>query len=132
MNEYSLTDMLHRIKTLKKEKKISNERLSEITGISLGTLSKILAGQTKEPSVESVIKIANGLNTSAEYLIFGIRSQLTDTEKQLLSAYRKNPEMQPAINKMLDLNNTSTIEQTIEKSLHEQINDAILSSKSHL
>ena len=93
MSEYNLSDMLHRIKILKKDNKISNKRLSEITGISLGTLSKILAGQTKEPSVECIIKIANGLNSCAEYLIFGDdthlkNSALTDTECKFINDFR--------------------------------------------
>ena len=93
MSEYNLADMLYRIKILKKDNKISNERLSEITGISLGTLSKILAGQTKEASVETIIKIANGLNSCAEYLIFGDEPSLTnptlsDTEKSFIADFR--------------------------------------------
>ena len=37
-------DYISRIKRIKSEKKITNERLSELTGIPLGTLSKLLAG----------------------------------------------------------------------------------------
>ena len=40
-------DYIDRIKLLKTEKKITNDMLSEMTGIPLGTLSKILAGNTK-------------------------------------------------------------------------------------
>ena len=71
MNDYSLEKMLQRIKSLKKEKGITNEKLARSTGISLGTLSKILAGVTKEPSIESIIKISTALETSADYIILG-------------------------------------------------------------
>ena len=103
MAEYTLQDMLKRIKVLKKEKKINNNKLSEVTGISLGTLSKILAGVTKEPSIESIIKISRGLNVSADFLIFGENPSLTPQEQSVLSAYRAHPEMQPVINKILDI-----------------------------
>lgn len=78
MEKYELSEMLSRIKTLKKAKGITNESLAEKTGISLGTLSKILAGVTKEPSVETVIKIAHALETTADFLIFGTKSNNTD------------------------------------------------------
>ncbi len=103
MAEYTLQDMLKRIKVLKKEKKINNNKLSEVTGISLGTLSKILAGVTKEPSIESIIKISRGLNVSADFLIFGENPSLTPQEQSVLSAYMAHPEMQPVINKILDI-----------------------------
>ncbi|MBE6699888.1 MAG: helix-turn-helix transcriptional regulator, partial [Ruminococcaceae bacterium] len=41
---------LDRIKLMKNEKKMTNEQLSERTGIPLGTLSKILAGMSDSPS----------------------------------------------------------------------------------
>lgn len=122
MSEYNLSDMLKRIKELKKEEKINNKILSDISGISLGTLSKILAGVTKEPSVESVIKIAHALGVTADYLIFGEESTITPTEQELLSAYRLHPEMQQAINKMLDINgNAPSISDDITNTLKQDI-----------
>ena len=44
-------DYIDRIKQLKSEKKITNDELSELTGIPLGTLSKILAGIKKRTNV---------------------------------------------------------------------------------
>lgn len=109
MNEYNHSDMLFRIKNLKKSNKITNEILSKKTNISLGTLSKILAGVTKEPSVESIIRIAQALDTTADYLIFGTDTpfsddiQITKDEQRLVLAYRSHPELQEGINKMLDI-----------------------------
>ena len=97
MNEYNLAEMLSRIKALKKELKVTNEILSQKTSISIGTLSKILAGVTKEPSIASIIKIANALNVSADYLITGTNpaehiTDMTKREKFLLSDFRKFSE----------------------------------------
>ncbi len=109
MNNYNLSEMLSRIKNIKKEYKITNKMLSQKTGISIGTLSKILAGITKEPSIQSIIKIANALNVSADYLITGedyeneYINNLTKKEKEVIKAYRAHPEMQMAIDKMLDI-----------------------------
>lgn len=69
--EYELSEMLNRIKELKKLNKVNNIQLAEKANMPLGTLSKILAGKTREPSIESILRIAKALNTSAEYLIYG-------------------------------------------------------------
>lgn len=66
-----LKPMLLRIKKLKQEKNYTNEHLADITGIPKSTLGKLLSGAIKEPPVTSVIKIAEALETSADYLVFG-------------------------------------------------------------
>ena len=49
---------IDRIKKLKSEKKITNDRLSEMTGIPLGTLSKILAGMNDSPKLSNVSSLS--------------------------------------------------------------------------
>ncbi len=68
---YNFKDMLDRIKKIKKDRNITNDILSLKTNIPIGTLSKILSGNTKDPQVSNIIKIANCLGVSADYLIFG-------------------------------------------------------------
>ncbi|MGN0181620.1 MAG: helix-turn-helix domain-containing protein [Candidatus Ornithomonoglobus sp.] len=68
---YSHDDMLQRIKDEKKKQKLTNKALSEVTNISLGTINKILSGDSKDPQVSAIIKIAQALNVSADYVIFG-------------------------------------------------------------
>ena len=64
-------DYIDRIKKLKNEKKITNDRLSELTGIPLGTLSKILAGISDSPKLVNIIAIADALECSVDYLVSG-------------------------------------------------------------
>jgi len=71
MSEYNFDLMINRIKLLKKEKKITNVMLAEISGIPIGTLNKILGSETKEPSVNAIIKIANALNVTVDELLTG-------------------------------------------------------------
>lgn len=68
---YSHNDMLQRIKDEKKKQKITNKILAEVTNIPLGTINKILSGDSKDPQVSAIIKIAQALNVSADYVIFG-------------------------------------------------------------
>ena len=62
---------LNRIKLIKNEKKMTNEQLSERTGIPLGTLSKILAGMSDSPKISNIIAICNALDCSVEYIVSG-------------------------------------------------------------
>ena len=65
-------DYIDRIKLLKSEKKITNDALSEMTGIPLGTLSKILAGISDSPKLANIVAICDALDTSLEYVVNGV------------------------------------------------------------
>ena len=77
-------DYIERIKKIKSEKKITNDKLSELTGIPLGTLSKILAGMNDSPKLSNVIAIANALDCSIDYLVSGTPR---NEENYTLSSY---------------------------------------------
>lgn len=62
---------LERIKKLKSTRKITNEKLSEMTGIPLGTLSKLLAGISDSPKLANIVAIAQALGCSLDYLMTG-------------------------------------------------------------
>ncbi|MBQ8848952.1 MAG: LexA family transcriptional regulator [Clostridia bacterium] len=86
-------DYIDRIKKLKNEKKITNERLSELTGIPLGTLSKILAGISDSPKLINIIAIAEALECSVDYLVSGEPRNtnnftLSADEISLIESYR--------------------------------------------
>lgn len=68
---YNLEEMINRIKTLKKAQKLSNDALSALSGIPKGTLAKILGSETKDPQISNIIKIAQALGVSADFIIFG-------------------------------------------------------------
>lgn len=86
-------DYIDRIKKLKNEKKITNDRLSELTGIPLGTLSKILAGISDSPKLVNIIAIAEALDCTVDYLISGEPKNtnnytLSNDEISLIENYR--------------------------------------------
>ncbi len=89
--EYTYID---RIKQLKSEKKITNDQLSEMTGIPLGTLSKILAGISDSPKLSNIVAICAALECSVDYILTGIPENtnnytLNDREITLIENYRK-------------------------------------------
>lgn len=79
-----------RVKRIKKEKGITNEVLSQSSGIPLGTLGKLLSGFTEEPKLSTAISIAEALDCSLEYLATGKEEpmRLSEIEETRLEKYR--------------------------------------------
>lgn len=106
--EYSFDKMIERLKIFKKERKLTNEQLSNLSGVPFGTLNKILGSETKETNISTVIKLANAIGVPAEKLIFGTepapKDNITHHERDIINAYREQPEsVQEAICRMLKI-----------------------------
>ena len=87
-------DYISRIKQVKNEKKITNERLSELTGIPLSTVSKILAGISDSPKLSNMVLIASALGCTLDYIVSGTPENnnnytLTDKEIEFIETYRQ-------------------------------------------
>ena len=87
-------DYIDRIKKIKSERKITNDMLSDMTGIPLGTLSKILAGFSESPKLANVVAICNALGCSLDYIISGTPENnnnftLEAGEIRLVESYRR-------------------------------------------
>ena len=85
---------IDRIKLLKSEKKITNDKLAELTGIPLGTLSKIMAGISDSPKLSNIIAICDALECTLDYIVSGKEENhnnytLNDSEIRLMEDYRK-------------------------------------------
>lgn len=90
-----LNILLNEIKNICKEKHISYNELSKLTGISISTLSKIMAGIIKDPSVTSMIKITRALGYSIDCLIWNNKddnNKFPSATPQILQKYNSlNP-----------------------------------------
>lgn len=62
---------IDRIKWMKNERKMTNERLSERSGIPLGTLSKLMAGMNESPKLSNIVAICNALDCSVDFIVTG-------------------------------------------------------------
>ena len=85
---------LERIKKLKSTRKITNDKLSEMTGIPLGTLSKLLAGISDSPKLANIVAISRALDCSLDWLITGVPENtnnytLEPDEMTLVESYRE-------------------------------------------
>ncbi len=60
-----------RVKELKKQTGVNTKELAERSGVPLGTLNKLLSGQTDKPKLDTLEKIAAALGTTVAYLCDG-------------------------------------------------------------
>ena len=103
------TSYIDRIKKIKSEKKITNEQLSAMTGIPIGTLSKILAGISDSPKLSNIVAICEALACSVDYILTGIEENtnnytLDENEMTMIENYRR-----------LDAHSRSLVEMVISK-----------------
>jgi len=64
-----LTNIAKNIKKYRNKLGISQDKLSKLAGVTLHTLTKIEIGATPDPRIETLKKIAKGLNVGVEDLI---------------------------------------------------------------
>ena len=86
-------DYITRIKQIKSERRITNDELSEMTGIPLGTLSKILAGISDSPKLSNMVAICSALGCTLDYIVTGTPENnnnytLSDGEIKLIENFR--------------------------------------------
>ena len=86
-------DYISRIKQIKSERRITNEELSDMTGIPLGTLSKILAGISDSPKLSNMVAICSALGCTLDYIVSGTPENnnnytLSDGEIKLVENFR--------------------------------------------
>lgn len=108
------------IKELAKKRKITLKELLSRCELSINTLSSMQSGGFY-PRVESLVKIADCLDCSVDYLLgrtddpdtsskkLIVRSDFTEHENAVIIAYRAHPEMQPAIDRLLGINEAGSI-----------------------
>ena len=80
-----------RLHYLCKERKTTLSRMLGELGLSTGSTGTWKRGQL--PKGDALIAIADYLNTSVDYILFGeYRNDLTDDEKKLVEMYRSTPD----------------------------------------
>ena len=104
--------MKNRLKDIREDNDLKQEKIAEILQISRQYYSRYELGQVELP-IRHYIKLAEFYNVSIDYLT-GLVSNpkpiketntisLTLKQKRLLEAYDKNPRLQEAIDKLLNL-----------------------------
>ena len=70
----------NQLKLLKEKRKLNNQQLSDLSGVPIGTINRIMAGQTDNPSFQTVCDIVMAMDGSLDELV-GIKDE-TPLEKK--------------------------------------------------
>lgn len=57
-----------KLKALKDEKKITSQQLADLSGVPIGTINRILSGQTENPSFQTVCDLVRSMGGSLDEL----------------------------------------------------------------
>ena len=96
---YDFMPILARLKEAKRNSGMTNDELARVSGVSPGTLNKIMSGDTQEPKLPALSAIAHALGVSVDYLIYGRTAapapsgeDLTEDERTILALLRQVPD----------------------------------------
>lgn len=82
-----------RIKQIMRSKHIGNKTLAELSGLPLGTLNKIIYGDTKSPTLDNMQAIAKALGCTLDDFVEdpfeSMPEHLTALEQSLLADFRQ-------------------------------------------
>lgn len=120
-----------RLVKLREKKGLNQRQLAEILNITPTRLN-YWEKDKREPDFFMFSKIVKVLNADANELL-GLNQinnfHVSAVEKKLLNAYRKHVEMQPAINKMLDIDCNNSVEQDIISEIKHDAKNFTINTK---
>lgn len=86
-----VVNMAIHVKEIMKRRGMGNKELADMTGIPLGTLNKIIYGDTKNPTLNHMHAIAKALNCTLDDFVDsdnGPAPSLSSSEYELINLYR--------------------------------------------
>lgn len=101
-----MSDIYERILKKAEDSGLNGKELGAILGLKKSPLTD-WKNKKSNPTLEQIIKLCEIFAVTSDYLIFGKDSIdgycYTEHETEVLVAYRSKPEMQPAVDKLLDI-----------------------------
>lgn len=79
------------LKRIMKRKGVGNKALAEKAGIPIGTLNKIIYGETTNPSLDTLTALSRALDCTLDELVEDMENpeHLTPSEEKLLDLFRQ-------------------------------------------
>lgn len=72
------------LKQLKEKRRLTNQQLSDLSGVPIGTVNRILSGQTDNPSFQAVCDMVMAMDGSLDELV-GIKEEPAPNERKSAS-----------------------------------------------
>ena len=71
----------NQLKQLKEKRKLTNQQLSDLSGVPIGTVNRILSGQTDNPSFQAVCDMVMAMDGSLDEMV-GIKEEAASTTER--------------------------------------------------
>ncbi len=110
---------LENLSALMKERGINKSTLAKESGIPYTTIDGFYKKGCDNTKLSTLIRLSEYFGVSLDYLINGEVSTLTAHEKAVISAYRNSPDMQAAVDRLL---NVEADAPTVAEDMSETIN----------
>lgn len=107
-----------RIKKLREEKNITVDKLAELIGKNRATIYRYESSEIEKLPISVLEPLCKALGTTPAYImgwtdtktnVSYTENNLTNHEKKVINAYRNKPEMQPAVDRLLGVENEALI-----------------------
>ena len=76
------------LKLLKEKRKLTNQQLSDLSGVPVGTINRILSGQTDNPSFQTVCDMVMAMDGSLDELV-GIQQEILSLYEAMIESKNK-------------------------------------------
>ena len=73
------------LKILKEKRKLTNQQLSDLSGVPVGTINRILSGQTDNPSFQTVCDMVLAMDGSLDEIVGIKETPDENAEKKVLA-----------------------------------------------
>ncbi len=74
----------NQLKLLKEKRHLTNQQLADLSGVPIGTVNRILSGQTDNPSFQAVCDMVMAMDGSLDEMV-GIKEEASPSDKKSAS-----------------------------------------------
>ncbi len=100
---------LDNLEQLMKERKWNKRTLARESGVPYTTIDGFYKKGSDNTKLSTLLKIASALDVSIDRLVGGEDFSVSEKEKKIICAYRNNPEMQGAVDKLLGVRESTKV-----------------------
>lgn len=116
-----ISAIIKRLQECIKNSEFSYVELEKKTGIAKSSIQRYVSGSTKKIPIDAIQAIAEAVGVTPEYILGWDKEiqsfdsiSLTPHETSVITAYRDQPEMQPAVDKLLGVETDSNTVTLVE------------------
>lgn len=106
---------------LMSKKGINKNILSKESGIPYTTIDGFYKKGSENIKLSTLQKLSEYFNVSLDYLVKGDECTFTEHEKRLITEYRNKPDMQSAVDTLLNVKRKSGIEMDFDFGMREAL-----------